>query len=134
MKYILLSIIPITIFLIGSTILTFLNKVLHIHIPTIGVLLLVGLIIATPIYLVLISFKQLSNKVFSFIVITIYLFISMFIFICFVHIIGLIWGNQDTLSKALNKLAIQFELLLLCVSWIIACIVKSIQIMLSKER
>jgi len=83
---------------------------------------------------VLISFKQLSNKVFSFIVITIYLFISMFIFICFVHIIGLIWGNQDTLSKALNKLAIQFELLLLCVSWIIACIVKSIQIMLSKER
>lgn len=127
LKHILLNLIPIGIYVLY--IIPGLVFGLRYSSSSFAIVVVLIIITLTPIYLSVLNYHYLTKSLVLMIKLYLFVILVFSLFILTVYVLGGIVTktnifNPNDMSMGLTKLSLKYELLLLTISWFIACIVK----------
>ena len=102
------------------------------YISTIGLVIVLGLMLVLPFFLVILNYFQLRKSIVSFVVFYFFIVLILALTLIVMETVGwLLTGkcilNTDDLSVGITLLVVKYELFVSTIGWIIACIIKWIR-------
>ncbi|MBR1970917.1 MAG: hypothetical protein IKA17_11255 [Clostridia bacterium] len=127
LKHVLLNLIPIFVYIVYAALKPLFGS--SYTSSPFALVVVLGLITLTPIYMVVLNYCLLSRSMLAFLKFYLYILFLFALFILTTYTIGGIITNVDLLNpssmtKGLTKLGFMYGFSILTFSWVIACIVR----------